>query len=315
MKAAVVSQLGLPPSQAEFREPVAGEGEVVVAVRAAPLSPIVRSLASGRHYTSGKGGDFVAGVDGVGIDPGGRRVYFLFPKAPFGSMAEKSLVSNDLLAPVPEALTDEQAAALVSAGLASWVALTRRAPMHGAGTVMVIGATGAAGAMAVQVARHLGASKVIAVGRNEQKLARLDANVVVALNADADAALRVQFDQGVDVVLDFVWGEPALRVLRAATKGRGSRAGEPKLRYVQIGTAAGDEISVRGDMLRSTGLELVGSGVGSVSVPELLAGARELLAVAATAGFRALFETVPLSAISEAWTQPSEARCIVLPNC
>ncbi|WP_436606515.1 zinc-binding dehydrogenase [Sorangium sp. So ce1036] len=314
MKAAVVHALGVPPSYGDFREPEAGDGETVVTVHAAPLSPIVKGLVSGRHYASGKSGGFVPGVDGVGTDSLGRRVYFLFPKAPFGAMAEKALALNGMIVPVPDLLSDEQAAAIATAGLASWIALSRRALLQKGDTVLVNGATGAAGGMAIQTARYFGAGKVIAVGRDEAKLDRLDADVKIAFDGDADRALRDQFDRGVDVVLDFVWGEPAVRVLRAATKDRGSRAGEPRLRFVQLGTMAGDEIPIRGDMLRSTGLELIGSGIGSVPVKELLAGAGELLAAAPAAGFRAPFKSLPLSAVTDAWNEAPDVRCLLLPN-
>jgi len=312
MKAAVVNSFSVPPSFEDFRDPEAGPGENVVTVRAAALTPIVRSLASGRHYASGATAGFVPGVDGVGVDASGRRVYFLFPKAPFGSMAEKSLASINMLVPVPDSLSDESAAALVPGGLASWIALSRRARLEKGATVMVVGATGASGSMALQIARHFGAERVIAVGRNKAKLHRLDADVKISL--DDDVALREQFVQGVDVVLDFLWGEPASRVLRAATKDRGSRTGEPRLRYVQLGTIAGDEIPLRGDMLRSTGLELIGSGIGSVSVQELVAGAGELLMAASSAGFLAPFEILPLEAVADAWSGDPDARYILMPN-
>ncbi|MGP4024817.1 hypothetical protein [Actinomadura sp. 3N407] len=136
----------------------------------------------------------------------------------------------------------------------------------------------------------------------------------IALNDDADKALREQFDEGIDVVLDFVWGEPALRVLRAATEGRGSRSGEPRLRYVQLGTVAGDAIPVRGDMLRSTGLELIGSGIGSVAVKELLAGAGELLTAAPGAGFEAPFTNLPLRAVADAWNGDPAVRHLLTPQ-
>jgi NADPH:quinone reductase-like Zn-dependent oxidoreductase len=314
MKAAIVHTFGVAPSHGEFREPEPGDGETVVTVRAAPLSPIVKSLAAGRHYTSGTRAGFVPGVDGVGTDPAGRRVYFLFPKAPFGSMAQRTLVASRMLVPVPEGLSDEEAAAIPTAGLASWIALSRRARLQTGDTVLVNGATGAAGAMAIRVARHFGAGKVIAVGRDRAKLARLDADVAIALDDGADRSLREQLDRGVDVVLDFVWGEPAARVLRAATADRGSRAGEPRLRFVQLGTAAGDEVAIRGDMLRSTGLELIGSGIGSVAVDELVAGAGELLAAAASAGLRAPFRSRPLSAVTEVWTEESDVRCLLVPS-
>lgn len=314
MKAAVVNSFGVPPSFQDFREPEAGDDETVVTVDAAALSPIVKGLASGRHYASGTTAGFVPGVDGVGTAPDGRRLYFLFPKAPFGSMAEKSLVAKTMTAPVPDELASDHAAAIVTGALASWVAFSRRAKLQKGETVLILGATGASGSMAVQTARHFGASRVVAVGRNTVKLDRLDADVKIALDGQADTALRDQFDRGIDVVLDFVWGDPAARVLRAATRDRGSRTGEPRLRYVQLGTMAGDEIAIRGDMLRSTGLEIIGSGIGSVAVTDLLAGAGELLAAALQAGFDTQFKSLPLHAVKEAWSGDADTRYILMPR-
>lgn len=314
MKAAIVTSFGTAPQVGEFAEPKAGEGETVVTVHAAPLSPIVRALASGRHYTSSGRTGFVPGVDGVGTDPDGRRVYFLFPKAPFGSMAQRCLVSSGMLVPVPDGLSDDRAAAIATGGLASWVALTRRAPIAAGDTVLVTGANGAAGRMALQVAKHLGAARTIAVVRGADRLAGLQADATVALDASGDEALRAEFERGVDIVLDFVWGEPASRILQAAAAGRGSPAGEPRLRYVQIGTAAGAEIPLRGDMLRSSGLELLGSGIGSVSFADLLAGARDLLAAAPEAGFEPAFEAVPLGRVADAWNGSPGIRYIVRPD-
>lgn len=313
MKAAVVTDFGKAPAYGDFRDPVAGEGETIVRVHAAPLSPIVKALASGKHYTSGAQAGFVPGVDGVGTDPEGRRVYFLFPRAPFGSMGELALVSDEMIVAIPDEISDVRAAAVATGGLASWVALTRRAPLQPGATVLVNGATGAAGGMAVQIARHFGAHRVIAVGRNKTTLDRLDVESRIALDDRADEALRAEFDRGVDVVLDFLWGEPAARVIAAATINRGARNGEPRVRYVQLGTAAGDEISIRGDAFRSSGLELIGSGIGSVAIRELLAGARELLSETNSAGFNAPVTTLPLMAVADAWTGPSDIRYILSP--
>ncbi|AGS26599.1 Zn-dependent alcohol dehydrogenase GroES-like protein (plasmid) [Rhizobium etli] len=314
MKAAVVNSFGIPPSFQEFPLPEAGDDETIITVEAAAISPIVKLLASGRHYTSGNTAGFVPGVDGIGRDAEGKRVYFLFPKAPFGSLAEKSLATRAMTVPIADGLASDRAAALATGALASWVALSRRAKLQRGETVLIVGATGSSGSMAIQTARHFGAIRIVAVGRNEQKLDRLDADVKIALDDDADRKLREQFDQGIDVVLDFVWGEPAVRVLRAATKDRGSRMGEPRLRYVQLGTMAGAEISIRGDMLRSTGLELIGSGVGSVAVADLLAGAGELLDAAPIAGFDTNFTSVPLSRIENAWNGDPNIRYILLPG-
>lgn len=314
MKAAVVKEFGRGPIYGEFEEPVAGEGETVVSVRAAALSPIVRALASGRHYASGAKAGFVAGMDGVGIDGQGRRLYFLFAKPPFGSMAERSLVPTSMTILLPDGIPDDRAAAIVTGGLASWIALTRRAQLNAGGTVLINGATGAAGGMAVQVARYLGAGRVVAVGRNRARLGSLDADASIVLDEGADPALRSEFDHGVDVILDFLWGDPASRVIAAATHDRGSRKGEPLLRYVQIGTSAGAEIPLRGESLRSTGLELVGSGIGAVSAPDLLAGAGELIGAMAKAGFDAPFQTVPLTDISKAWRGDPAIRYILAPT-
>ncbi|MEN2976206.1 quinone oxidoreductase family protein [Tistrella arctica] len=314
MKAAVVTTFDAAPEFATVDEPVAGAGEMVVTVGAAPLSPIVRALAAGQHYASAGKTGFVAGVDGVGTDPDGRRVYFLFPKAPFGSMAEKTLVSSGMLVPVPDALGDDEAAAIATGGLASWVALTRRAGLRARETVLVTGANGAAGRMALQIARYLGAGKTIAVARTPARLDGLGADVGIAMDDNADEALRAQFDIGVDIVLDFVWGDVAGRLLKAAAGRRGSPAGEPRLRYVQLGTLAGDEIPLRGDMLRSSGLELSGSGIGSVAVKDLLAGAGELLMAAPAAGFAPPFQSLPLNKVAEAWNGDPRVRYIMRPN-
>ncbi|WP_369059567.1 hypothetical protein ABOZ73_18480 [Caulobacter sp. 73W] len=311
MKAAIVREFGATPVYGDFEEPSAQAGQSVIKVHVAPLSPIVRALAAGRHYTSVAAAGFVPGIDGVGLDPEGRRVYFLFPQSPFGSMGELSLVSSQMIAPVPDALSDVQAAAVATAGLASWIALTRRAPIQEGQAVLINGATGAAGAMGAQIARRFGAGKIIAVGRNTERLAKVDADVRIELGQEADLLLRAQFDHGVDVVLDFLWGEPAKRLITAATQQRASRTGEPRLRYVQLGSIAGDEIALRADSLRGSGLELLGSGIGSVSIGELIAGAAELMAQAAASSFEAPVELLPLQDVAKAWGGPDGVRYLL----
>ena len=125
MKAAVVTTPGQPPEYIDFQDPVAADGETLIQVKAAPLSPIVKALAAGRHYSSAATAGFVPGVDGVGVDPDGRRVYFLFPKAPFGSMGERALAPAGMLVPAPDALSDVQAAGIATGGLA-WGAISTR---------------------------------------------------------------------------------------------------------------------------------------------------------------------------------------------
>ncbi|WP_028500495.1 quinone oxidoreductase family protein [Microvirgula aerodenitrificans] len=316
MHAAVVYSFDTAPVFGRYEEPCETEGHTVVRVLAAPISPIVKSLAAGKHYTAAKAlavQGFVPGIDGVGLNSKGERVYFMFPTPPFGSMAEKSLVATAATVPVPEGVEDGRAAAVVTAGLSSWVALTRRAKFLHGETVLINGATGSAGSLAVQIALHLGADRIIVTGRNLAKLASFPPVVEkIALDEHADTALREAFSRGVDVVLDYLWGEPASRVIAAATHGRGSRSGEPRLRYVQLGSIAGESIPLAAHAFRSSGLEIIGSGIGSLSMSELIAGAGELLAVLPAAGFDTPVKNVLLRDVTDAWNDVSEAYRIVL---
>lgn len=312
MRAAIVKEFGAVPVLGNFPEPQPVEGEEVIQVHAAPLSPIVKRLAAGDHYASSATAGFVPGIDGVGIDARGRRVYFLFPRTPYGSMAEKVLVASTSVVPVPDGVSNERAAAVVTAGLSSWIALTLRARFQRGETVLVNGATGSAGGLAVQIAADLGAKKIIATGRNKTKLASLPADVEkIPLDEHADEALRDAFADGVDVVLDYLWGDPASRVIAAATRGRGSREGEPRLRYIQLGSMAGDSIAVSAHAFRSSGLEMLGSGIGSVSMSDLIRGAGELLAATPSGKFDTPVKTLPLASMPEAWLDESDDRRFV----
>src|SRR5579871_3111679 len=162
MKAAIVEAAGQAPVYADFAEPVDGEGEVLVTVTASALSNLARGRAAGTHYSAGSVFPFVVGVDGVGRTEDGKRVYFLLPRAPFGAMAERTVVASRQVIALPDGLDDARAAVIANAGMASWAALTERAHLRAGETVLVNGATGASGTLAVKIARHLGAGRVIA---------------------------------------------------------------------------------------------------------------------------------------------------------
>ncbi len=151
MRAAIVSRFDMPPSYGDFPEPQASEGEVVIRVQAAPMSPIVKRLAAGRYYTRAAESKFVQGIDGVGISLDEQRVYRLFALSPFGSMAPQVLISVCSVVPVPDSVGDARAAAAITAGLSSWAALTQRAGYsrrprrigaHGWGTVSAVYSAG-----------------------------------------------------------------------------------------------------------------------------------------------------------------------------
>src|SRR5271155_1117994 len=142
MKAAIVTGVGKAPIYADFAEPVPADGESRVAVSAAAISHVVKGRASGRHYSSSGDLPFVVGIDGVGRMDDGRRVYFVLPRAPFGSMAEKTVVRPSQCISLPDDLDAVTAAAIANPGMSSWAALRERATLTAGETVLVNGATG-----------------------------------------------------------------------------------------------------------------------------------------------------------------------------
>ncbi|MGP8259426.1 MAG: quinone oxidoreductase family protein [Acidobacteriaceae bacterium] len=315
MNAAVVESFDRPPRYASFREPVAGDGGVLVRVRAAALSNLVKGQAAGSHYSSAREMPFVPGYDGVGTLPDGRRVYFFGPPAPFGAMAEWSVAVASRTVALPDYVDDVTAAALGNPGLASWAALLGRARLQAGESVLVNGATGVAGQQAIQAAKQLGARRVIATGREKEALEKLRALGVdeTIWLRQSDEALVDSFRAalaGVDVVLDYLWGHSAECILVAA-KGRGNPQGERRVRYVQIGSISGDAISLRADLLRSSGVELMGSGLGSLSAAAIVQALTEMYETAASAGLKIETESVPLSEVESAWGRTESGRRMV----
>lgn len=317
MKAAVVESLENPPHYVTFREPTVGQGETLIKVRAAALSNLVKAQANGKHYSSGSEMPFVPGYDGVGTLPDGRRAYFFGPPAPFGTMAEWSIAPASRTIPLPDAVEDVTAAALGNPGLATWGSLLGRARFQRGESVLVNGGTGVAGQLAIQTAKYLGAHRVVATGRDEAALERLHslgADETISLRQDADT-LQEAFRKtlpGIDVVLDYLWGEPAESIL-AAAKGHGSPGGEPRLRYVQIGSISGDPIRLKAELLRSSGVELLGSGLGSLSAAAIVDALRAMFeAQASGAGLKIDAEAVSLQKVEMMWncTPPTGRRIV-----
>ena len=303
MKAALVSQAGATPVYGDFPEPTPRADQFVIEVSAAALSPLTRGRAAGNHYSAERIYPQAVGVDGVGT-LSGQRVYFVMPEPPQGSMAERVAIVPERCVMLPEGLDDVKAAAIANPGMSSWAALRHRAKLTAGETVLVNGATGSAGRLAVQIARHLGAKKVIATGRNPaalQDLARLGADVTISLAQEPqafEAACKEQFTAGVDVVLDYLWGASAETLLVTAAKT--AKDGVP-LRYVEIGAASGADIKLPGAVLRASAISLMGSGIGSVSMAHLLRSIEELFHAAQGSGFEVQTRAVPLSQVEHAW--------------
>jgi NADPH:quinone reductase-like Zn-dependent oxidoreductase len=313
--AAVVEDFRFPPRYRETAPAVANDGEVVLRVRGAALANLVRNQANGSHYSSATKLPFTPGYDGVGVDEEGRRVYFISPRFPFGSMAEYSVVSRAMTIPLAPELDDAVAAALGNPGIATWGALLGRANLRPGEGVLINGATGTAGKQAIQVAKYLGASRIIATGREEQVLAQLGslgANETISLRQPEEHLLR-SFRSAlasVQVVLDYLWGPSAELILRAAA-GRGSAQGEPRIRFVQIGSISGDGITLPAQLLRSSGVELVGSGLGSLSAQQILQSLTTMFTAVTKVHFAIDIHPVPLARVEEAWTWKDDGRRIV----
>jgi len=317
MKAAMVVTAGQAPVYGDFKDPVPGAGKSLIRVSAASISHVTKSRASGAHYSSDGELPFVPGVDGVGVGEDGRRVYFVLPERPYGAMAESCIVDERRQFVIPDSLSDESAAAMAIPGMSSWAALVERASLRAGETVLINGATGASGRLAIQIAKHLGAKKVIATGRNTgsfDELRLLGADVTVPLVHDKDALAKVfegEFQQGVDIVLDYLWGTSAEALLVAAAEA--GPEGVP-IRYVQIGSMSGANINLPSAVLRSSALQLMGSGIGSVPFPQLFKAIQGVLQAAPSAGFQIATRSVPLAEVTKVWSGgDSESRVVLVP--
>jgi len=317
MNAAVVHSFDSPPRYTAFAEPVAAEGEVVVQVIAAGLHPIVKALASGTHYGSTGELPFIPGVDGVGRLPDGTPVFFGLSRSPFGTFAERGLTARRMCLPLPEGLDPVTAAGLANPGMSSWLALKVRAGFVPGESVLILGATGVAGQLAVQIAKRLGARRVVAAGRNPKvlaKLTELGADEIISLDQDQESLIssfrRAWADAGVDVVLDYLWGPPAEAVL-AAISQKGLQHAASRVRFIQIGSSAGGSISLPAATLRSSGLELLGSGFGSASLDQIWRALGEFFQAAATKPFHVEIRPAPLRDVEALWCSREQGARLV----
>ncbi len=323
MRAAVVRSLGHVPSYTDFPDPQPGEGTVVASVRAASLKNLDRGLVSGKHYGSAALAlPSIAGVDGVAQLDDGRLVY-TGAVSPYGIMAERALIDPRGAVAVPAGVDPVLAAAVPNPGLSAWFSLEYAARIQPGQTVLVLGATGVTGSVAVQLAKaKFGAGHVLAVGRDRTRLDWLysvGADETIPLMGDFPNLLAAAHrSHPIDVVLDYLWGEPAESVLDALTN-TGLHAGYQATRYVQIGAMAGPTIQLPAAALRSAGIEMVGVGIGSVP-PEAHARANtELLPtlfdMVAGGNLHITTDTQPLAAVEQLWTaaEPSGTRVVLVP--
>ncbi|MGB3815079.1 MAG: zinc-binding alcohol dehydrogenase family protein [Shinella sp.] len=314
MRAAIVSAMGVAPTLGEMGLPVPLGGEQRIKVATAAISHVTKARASGVHYSANDEFPFVVGVDGVGRLDDGSRVYFALPRSPFGSMAEFAVADARLCIPLPDDLDDFTAAAIANPGMSSWAALTERARLQRGETVLINGATGTSGRLAVQIAKWLGAGKVLATGRNPialEEIRQSGADEIISLGAEPeilDKRLMKEFAEGVDIVIDYLWGRSAERLLIAAAK---AGSGVSPMRFVQVGSISGSEISLPSAVLRASTIELMGSGNSSVSAGRLIEITGEVLRATMPANLDISFRKVRFADFDAAWPKNDSTSRIV----
>lgn len=311
MRAAVLHEYGVPVLD-EFRKPeAAGPDQAVVEVLAAGLNPVDVAICAGRFYAGSPPLPSVAGREGVGMLEG-KRVYFDAPLIPFGSMAELALVDPSSVYSIPDEVPDGIAVALGISGLAAWLALTWRAKLQESEHVLILGASGVLGQIAVQAAKLLGAARVVAAARSPEGLDRClalgaDAAVRLGDHDDLAGALSEAAQGRIDVVLDPLFGEPLVAALGAASFGA---------RIVQIGAGAGAEATIPSAPIRGKMLVLMGH-TNFAAPAEVKQEAYGRMAQEAAAGKLSVeVDRVPLEQVAGAWeklTGGSHSKIVLVP--
>jgi NADPH:quinone reductase-like Zn-dependent oxidoreductase len=308
MKAAVLHQLGGAPKYEDFPDPVPGEDQLLMNVKAASVKNIDKLRAGGMHYASYTKLPAIVGLDAVGTLEDGTRIY---AQGVGGTIAEKTLVRRGTYVVLPEGLDDINAAALPNAIYGSAMALLSRAGMKKGEVVLVNGATSVTGQLAVQTARHYGASKIIVTGRNEtilEELIGMGATEIISLKQEdqiiTNRLKELHSIKPIDIVIDYLWGNPVKLIINAF-KGSGVNHFSTRLRIVSVGSEAGKDIILESDTIRSSAIEILGSGIGSLSQDDLKKFGSEVLPemfmLSAAGKLKIQTETADLKDIESAW--------------
>jgi NADPH:quinone reductase-like Zn-dependent oxidoreductase len=320
VKAAVLHGFGSVPSYEEFADPVAGEGDLIVDVQAVALENFDKMAARGVHYASKRmfpRFPAIVGHSGVGALEDGTLVAFGGTRPPYGTMAEKAVIPREYAAyatPVPEGVAAEVAAALPASALTSLLPLRWGVKLEPGQTVLIQGATGVSGKLAAEIARLLGAGRIVVTGREESILRQhLDSGASATIDlkqpdAEVCAAFAREAGEGYDVILDFLWGHPTELLFNALTP---SEAAFPthRTRYVQIGQAAGAAITLHAEALRTSGLVLGSELIRPEVLPEAI---RQVWAWIGEGKLTIDIETMALKDIAEAWERRTAGKRIVI---
>jgi NADPH:quinone reductase-like Zn-dependent oxidoreductase len=323
MRAAVLQRHGEPPRFGPHPVPGRGPGQALIRVTAAPVNPLDLLCASGTSYFGAPALPYVPGTQGVGTvaeagrAPAGQRVWFSCGAgmAPGdGSMAEFCVVPEAAMLALPDGVSDDLAAALGLPAVAAWMALSWRGQLQPGEHVLVLGASGNVGQIAVQAARLLGAGRVVAACRDPHGRARageLGADAVADLTGEDVDTVAGRLAQAagdrVDLVLDPVWGVPAEAAMRVLS---------PRGRLVNLGSSAAALATLSSATLRSRVLSVLGYTNNALTDEQKTAGLAEILAHAADGRITADRETLPLDRAAEGWSRCGQAphrRAVLTP--
>jgi NADPH:quinone reductase-like Zn-dependent oxidoreductase len=320
MKAAVLNKLGEVPVYGDFPDPIPQNADqVLLKVKAAALKNIDKLKTAPGTYLSHRELPTVVGIDGVGELEDGTTVY---AQGITGMMAEKALIAKGRYTILPKGIDPALAAALPNAVLGSAMALNVRAKLKAGDVVVINGATGVTGKIAVQIAKHLGASRVIAIGRNEsalQKLRALGADELISLNEDDKAVVHklkeIEKQSPVDIVIDYLWGRPA-ELLIQALRVEGPNTNMHKIKLVTVGDMAGQNMTLNSGALRSADIEILGSGLGNLTPKDFAEFGAVILpkmfALAVEGKLTLDTHKEDLKNIHTAWHSPANGKRIVL---
>jgi NADPH2:quinone reductase len=311
MKAALVEQVGQPPVVGEVAEPQRGEGQALVQITAAAINPIDVSISTGRFYGGTPAVPYVMGREAVGrviegdrLEPG-TQIWF----QGIGTFAEYALADEEQAIVLPDGTDHPLGVALGVAGLTGWLAVEWRAHVRGGERVLVLGATGVVGQVAVQAARILGAAQIVAAGRDVEVLERtreIGAGATVHLDGRREPSDLIEAGGGpFDVVIDPLWGRAAEIAVPAAAYSA---------RYVQLGQSAGPEATLRSGDVRGKSVAIVGFTLGHVPRDKTEAAYHRLIELASSGELKVERDTLPLDWVGEAWRrqQDSPHRKLVL---
>jgi NADPH2:quinone reductase len=324
VRAAVLHEFGATPRCEEFPDPEPGPEDAVIEVRAVALEHIDRALATGGHYasrTTMPSLPAVVGTRGIGVRDDGVLVGFAGLRPPYGAMAERAVVPRAHGVPIPGGVDPAVAAAVPGSAVTALLPLRRGAGFEPGETVLVQGATGFSGRLAVQAARLLGAGRVVGSGRRAaglDSLRELGADAAIDLtrpDEEVVAAFRREAgDAGYGVVLDYLWGRPTELLLRALVPDD-LAFGRRRTRLVQVGAGAGPTVALAAEVLRTSGLRVMGAG-DALTAEAVGEATRQVWEWIAAGRLRAAIRRVTLDEVERAWLSPARdgSRVVVIPG-